>query len=58
MSARGEIFAPSDVAFRGIPEPLSRTETKRVEEQLQLGNPVVLTGEAGTGKSGIGVETS
>lgn len=38
----------------GIPDPLPREEIERIEEQLKQGKAVVLTGEAGTGKSGIG----
>lgn len=40
---------------RGIPFILQRDETEKIIEQLHLGNPVLLTGEAGTGKSGIAV---
>lgn len=40
----------------GIPEPFPRDELERIEEQLQQGKAVVLTGEAGTGKSGIGAK--
>lgn len=38
----------------GLPYPLTRDEIARVEDQLLRGRPVVLVGEAGTGKSGVG----
>jgi hypothetical protein len=38
----------------GITGSFPREEVARVEEQLQNGKPVILTGDAGTGKSGIG----
>ncbi|MEA3548283.1 MAG: hypothetical protein U9R66_11545 [Thermodesulfobacteriota bacterium] len=38
----------------GIASTLPRDEVRVVEEQLSLNQPVVLTGEAGTGKSVIG----
>jgi len=41
--------------LRGIPFILQRDETKQIIEQIHLGNPVLFTGEAGTGKSGIAV---
>ncbi|MFC1862939.1 metallophosphoesterase family protein [Thermodesulfobacteriota bacterium] len=37
----------------GIDVPLTRDEFTRVEEQFSLKKPVVLTSDAGTGKSGI-----
>jgi hypothetical protein len=37
----------------GLEEPLTRTEVSTVEDQLKDGKQVLLTGEAGTGKSGI-----
>lgn len=37
----------------GLKEPLVRKEATLIEEQLLKGQHVVLTGEAGTGKSGI-----
>lgn len=37
----------------GIDHPFARPELERIEAQLGLGNPVVLTGDAGSGKSGI-----
>ena len=37
----------------GIDVPLTRDEFARVEEQFAFKKPVVLTGDAGTGKSGI-----
>lgn len=42
-------------SLRGIPEFIDREEADEVLEQLGLGRPVLLTGEAGTGKSGIAV---
>jgi len=38
----------------GIPDSLHRDEVGRCEDQLQGNKSVTLTGEAGTGKSGIG----
>lgn len=38
----------------GLGEPLPRIEVANIEEQLAAGQHVVLTGSAGTGKSGIG----
>jgi hypothetical protein len=38
----------------GIERSLPRQEVGWIEDQLQQGKPVMLTGEAGTGKSGIG----
>lgn len=38
----------------GIPGPLPRDEVARIEEQLALEKAVLLTGDAGSGKSGIG----
>jgi hypothetical protein len=37
----------------GIPEPLERSEVGYVEDALQCGKPVLVTGEAGVGKSGV-----
>ncbi|MBL7174435.1 MAG: metallophosphoesterase [Desulfobacteraceae bacterium] len=37
----------------GIDVPLTRDEFTRVEEQFAFKKPVILTGDAGTGKSGI-----
>jgi len=42
------------VVIPGIPDSIPRQEIDRVEEQLSQGKQVVLTGEAGTGKSAIG----
>lgn len=41
------------VSIPGIDTPLTRDETSRIEEQLVNKSAVVLTGDAGTGKSGI-----
>ena len=38
----------------GVPDSLHRDEVGRCEDQLRQGTSVALTGEAGTGKSGIG----
>ncbi len=38
----------------GLAEPIQRNEVADVEGQLNLGRAVILTGEPGTGKSGIG----
>lgn len=40
----------------GISDPFPRVELERIEEQLEQGKAVVFTGEAGTGKSGIGAK--
>lgn len=40
----------------GLQEPIPRDEVSLVEAQLAIGKSVVLTGEAGTGKSGIASE--
>ena len=40
----------------GISDSLPREEVAGIEDQLQNGKPVVLTGNAGTGKSGIGAK--
>lgn len=37
----------------GLPAPLVRDEVSRVEDQLWQATPVLLTGESGSGKSGI-----
>jgi hypothetical protein len=37
----------------GMKEPFIRNEIALVEEQLLQGRPIILTGDAGTGKSGI-----
>ena len=37
----------------GISDPLPRDEVSLIEDQISLGKSVTLTGEAGTGKSGI-----
>jgi hypothetical protein len=42
--------------LRGIPGAIPREETLRVLSQLNSGAPVLLTGDAGSGKSGIGIE--
>lgn len=39
--------------IHGMSKPLPRTEVARTEDQLETGKSVVITGEAGTGKSGI-----
>jgi hypothetical protein len=44
------------VCIQGLVSPIQRDEKPSVEDQLMLGNGVLLTGEAGTGKSGIGLE--
>ena len=44
----------SNVHIPGIAGSIGRQEIERVEEQLVLGKAVLLTGNAGTGKSGIG----
>lgn len=41
--------------LRGIHQVVHRRETEQIIQQLELGRPVLLTGEAGIGKSGIGV---
>lgn len=42
------------IVIPGLPDSIQRTEVGDVEDQLQLGRSIVLTGEPGTGKSGIG----
>jgi nucleoside phosphorylase/energy-coupling factor transporter ATP-binding protein EcfA2 len=42
------------IAIPGLPGSIPRAEVKDVEDQLQLGRAVALTGEPGSGKSGIG----
>jgi hypothetical protein len=42
------------VSIDGLSEPLERDEVFTIEDQLKAGKPVLLRGEAGTGKSGIG----
>jgi hypothetical protein len=42
------------ILIPGIPNPLPRAEIAWIEDQLQQGRHAVLTGEVGTGKSGIG----
>jgi len=37
----------------GIQEPIPRNEVDRIEDQLQQSKPVIVTGEPGSGKSGI-----
>lgn len=43
------------VSITGLVEPLARGELSYIEDQLRAGKHVLLTGEAGTGKSGLGV---
>jgi hypothetical protein len=43
------------VGIARLAEPLARNEVSFIEDQLRAGKQVLLTGEAGTGKSGIGV---
>lgn len=43
------------VGIARLAEPLTRDEVSFIEDQLHAGKHVLLTGEAGTGKSGIGV---
>jgi nucleoside phosphorylase len=38
----------------GLDRTFQRSEVSYIEDQMRLAKPVVLTGEAGTGKSGIG----
>lgn len=46
------------VHIPGIEFPIERDELKRIEDQLELGKSVLLTGEAGSGKSGIAHQLS
>ena len=41
-------------AITGLKEPIYRNEIDAIEDQLNLGKSVILIGDAGTGKSGIG----
>ena len=43
-----------NVHIPGVADSISRQEIERVEEHFTLGKAVLLTGDAGTGKSGIG----
>lgn len=43
------------VEIAGLAGPLARSEVSNIEDQLEAGKHVLLTGEAGTGKSGVGV---
>src|SRR5215213_9967754 len=43
------------VGIAKLDKPLARAEVSHIEDQLRSGKHVLLTGEAGTGKSGIGV---
>ena len=52
-----QFLTHSRVIITGMLSSLPRTETQRVEEQLALRRPVALTGDGGTGKSGIGAMT-
>jgi nucleoside phosphorylase len=42
------------ILIPGLQESIPRNEVEDVEDQLRLGRAVVLTGEPGTGKTGIG----
>ncbi|MGH9906286.1 MAG: hypothetical protein ACRD8U_11980, partial [Pyrinomonadaceae bacterium] len=42
------------ILIPGLPDPIRRSEVEDVEDQIQLQRSVLLTGDAGTGKSGIG----
>jgi len=44
------------LSIPGIAEPLPRKEIALIEDQLRQAKAVLLTGDAGTGKSGIGVK--
>ncbi len=44
----------SKILIPGKSDPIVRPEVKITEDQLRLKTPVVLTGEAGSGKTGIG----
>lgn len=45
-----------DQHVTGIPNPIYRQEVNLIEEQLALGRSIVVTGDAGTGKSVIGAQ--
>lgn len=53
LTAQALSDAVVDIA--GLAGPLARSEVSYIEDQLEAGKHVLLTGEAGTGKSGIGV---
>ena len=42
------------VSIPGLSDSIKREEVKRIEDQIELDNSVLLTGDSGTGKSGIG----
>lgn len=41
------------IEIPGLPGPVQRKEISEIEAELQNGSPVILNGDAGTGKSGI-----
>ena len=43
------------VRIPGLNNPIQRVEVDLIEDQLRLGNSVIITGDPGTGKSGLGV---
>lgn len=49
-----QALGASILSIEGLDKPLARDEVSTIEDQLKAGKQVLLTGEAGTGKSGIG----
>lgn len=50
-----QLIQKSNTKISGTGATIHREEVSIVEEQLNLGNSVLITGEAGTGKSGLGI---
>ena len=54
QSCTERVLRNVNVHIPGVAGSISRQEIERVEEQFSFGKAVLLTGDAGTGKSGIG----
>jgi len=52
-----QFLTHSRIKITGMESSIPRIEIDRIEEQLALRRPVALTGDGGSGKSGIGVKT-
>lgn len=50
-----QILAKAQLTITGTGKTFERNEIQTTENQLKLGRPVLITGDAGTGKSGVGI---
>jgi len=53
-----QVITHTRLTITGLATTFPRDERKRIEDQLRLGRSIALTGNAGSGKSGIGVMTA